>query len=588
MFIPVSRAQLLALESTGLRSVVTLLVLLFPAMCLLMNRGDSYGLGLLSLLGGWVGFRDGFARNLKREDWYLIAAFFACFAIVILSYEFGLMTDAGFRFLGRYLRFLFILPVLVLLRRYPPSVRVVFAGLALGALLIGADALFGLLHGPVAYRAMGTAETPVLFGDLAACLLLTLAAAYGLVVATKKWWVVTAFSLCLISGLLAVLLSETRSAWLALLLFLPLFLFHLNKIISKKYLALIVAGLALLLAGIYLYPKTDVRSRLQQIVNQVSMYRYAHSSWQSRPGLKPKELPYCNDKKEFLQYWWSLTGHAADLTAEVVRDPDLIESDQLDGRCRDGYVIRIRNFEKSGWVDFRRAPARYDSSQITQFVAKGSGLFNMYGYNHGAAKEQVNFHSNIYRTITLHGEPYIGTDVAIYFTPGQTLSVVPVDGYAGEYRNTLRGTPIGLRFEMWRAAWDMFLEHPLLGVGTGAFSEVARQLARQGRIVPAAAQYDHPHSDYMDALSGRGIVGFVSLLALFFTPGIYFWRALKKSEGAYHATALAGVLLVCGFAICGLTDTVFIHSMNISWYVVFVAVFTVLCKPDDLALDTDA
>ena len=104
-------------------------------------------------------------------------------------------------------------------------------------------------------------------------------------------------------------------------------------------------------------------------------------------------------------------------------------------------------------------------------------------------------------------------------------------------------------------------------------------MAHRGLIAPAAAQYDHPHSDYFDALSSRGVVGLAALLALFLVPAAYFLRAVKNSENTSHAVGLAGLLLVCGFAIFGLTDTVFIHSMNISWYVIYVALFMALLRP---------
>lgn len=39
--------------------------------------------------------------------------------------------------------------------------------------------------------------------------------------------------------------------------------------------------------------------------------------------------------------------------------------------------------------------------------------------------------------------------------------------------------------------------------------------------------------------------------------------------------ALGGVLVATGFAIFGLTETMFIHSVTIGWYVIMTAVFFV-------------
>ena len=67
--------------------------------------------------------------------------------------------------------------------------------------------------------------------------------------------------------------------------------------------------------------------------------------------------------------------------------------------------------------------------------------------------------------------------------------------------------------------------------------------------------------------------------AALLVPAAYFLRVMKNPGDTSHAVGLAGLLLVCGFAIFGLTDTGFIHSMNISWYVIYIALFMVLLKP---------
>ena len=574
--VPADNSPVASPASRLLRYAVITLVLAFPSICLLVNRGDSIGLGLLALLGFWVGFRDSFARTLKREDGYVALAFFAFFVVAVLSYEFGQATYHGFRFLGRDLRFLLIVPVLVLLRRYPPPAKTVFIGLAIGGLLTGAYALVEFLHAPAAYRAQAETDLPIMFGDLTACIVLTLAAAYGLVVSARKWWLIAAFLLCLFFGLTAVIFSGARGAWVALVLLLPLLFGLLGRVTHKRYLALILVSVAVLFAGAFAVSRTDVRSRLHQITTQISLYRFVLHSIPSARGLKTQDLPFCNDQRRFLQSWLSLTAGGRYLTAEVVRDPALIDDRQLGAVCRDGYAIRIADSGEYGWISFPRAAINNHAPQITHLLVRGTGIIYLYG----KAAEKVRFNASQYRMITLNGSPQPGTNVVATVISGQTMWVVPVDSYFGEYRYALlMGTSVGLRFEMWRAAWHMFLEHPVLGIGTGAFYEDAQQMARRGLIAPPVARFDHPHSDYFDALSSRGMLGLLALFALLGVPAVYFVRAVKSQEHIPHAVGLAGLLLVCGFAIFGLTDTVFIHSMNISWYVIYIALFMVLLKP---------
>jgi len=571
-----------SLASGPLRYAVILLVLVFPSVCLLVNRGDSIGLGLLALLGFWVGFRDGIARTLKREDWYMDLAFFAFFVVVVLSYEFGQATYAGFRFLGRDLRFLLIMPVLVLFRRYPPPAKAVFIGLAIGGLLTGVHALVGFLHEPAGYRAQAETDLPIMFGDLTTSIVLMLGASYGLVVAARKWWLVAVYLGCSLFGVTAVALSGTRGAWVALLLLLPLLLGFLSRVTHKRYLALIVVSLLALFAATLAVSRTDVRSRLGQVAKQIALYRTALQSLPLYRMQNVRDVPFCDDQHQFLQGWLSLSWGSSTLAVEVTKDTMLFVKKQLDVTCYDGYALHIAApTNLGGGINFPRSVTGKHLSQSTRLLVRGAGTVFLSGKD----AQQVHINTQNYQMVILRSPSDTGTHVAANVNPGRELWLVPVDSYFGEYRYTLMNTSVGQRFEMWRAAWHMFLEHPLLGIGTGAFYEEAQQMTHRGLIVPAAAQYDHPHSDFFDALSSRGMLGLLALFALLGVPAIYFLRALKSPEDTSHAVGLAGLLLVCGFAIFGLTDTVFIHSMNISWYVIYVALFTALLKPGHAKVD---
>ncbi|MGH8378026.1 MAG: hypothetical protein ACRER7_03645, partial [Gammaproteobacteria bacterium] len=150
-----------------LRWLTTFLMLVFPAATLFINRGDSYTLGLLALIGLWVWLRDGARPWLDRHGGALWLAFALFFAVAVLSYVFGLQTEDGFHFLGRDLRFLFIAPVYLAFRRYPPTAKTAFIGLALGGLMSGALAMLQFMraHGPI--RITATTDLSIIFGDLA-------------------------------------------------------------------------------------------------------------------------------------------------------------------------------------------------------------------------------------------------------------------------------------------------------------------------------------------------------------------------------------------------------------------------------------
>lgn len=129
---------------------------------------------------------------------------------------------------------------------------------------------------------------------------------------------------------------------------------------------------------------------------------------------------------------------------------------------------------------------------------------------------------------------------------------------------------------MWQVAWTVFLENPLIGAGTGSFPSVTPELVLAGKAPGITAWYDHPHNDYLTALSDRGLAGLAALLLLYGAPFWLFVQALRQT--ANRAEPVAGLLLVGGFMLSGLTETLFNHSLVITYYAVFISLLAVLSR----------
>ncbi len=79
---------------------------------------------------------------------------------------------------------------------------------------------------------------------------------------------------------------------------------------------------------------------------------------------------------------------------------------------------------------------------------------------------------------------------------------------------------VGTRLASWRAAWEMFVTSPIVGVGTGDFpAEVAR--TPSGASVPDAA---HAHSTYLHVLACNGAAGFALMTVCFVLTLRAAWR----------------------------------------------------------------
>lgn len=77
------------------------------------------------------------------------------------------------------------------------------------------------------------------------------------------------------------------------------------------------------------------------------------------------------------------------------------------------------------------------------------------------------------------------------------------------------------RLEYWRGAWQMFLDHPLLGVGLGAFPAL---YPHYGHSSAKLERLEKTHNDYLQVLTDAGLLG--GLLLLWF--GVELIRQLRQ------------------------------------------------------------
>ena len=554
------------------RWLTSFLALVFPTAVLFANHGDSITLGLLGLIGLWAWIRGGARPGFSREARFLWLIFAVFFAVVLLSYLFGLKTEDGFHYLGRYLRFLLVVPVYLAFRRFPPTAKTAFIGLALGALLAGSGALLEFIRAREPIRVAAVTDLSIIFGDLTSTMVLCTVAGFGLMAATRRAWSVPFLALCLAGGVAATLLSGTRGAWLPLFLLIPALATPFSGFLRRRHLLAIVVVVITVFSSFYFIVGTDTQGRIKLAFSDIRDYFVAvraSDSYSSGQHFKP----HCLDGKAFLHAWshFDTPRNRSPASASVVSDPSV----ESVGGCSQPYAVRLDNSSTSQWARyiFPRLPLDRPGNQTTTVLARGHGTFTI----GRAATDHVNFNAQSYRRL-LFNTTAVPSELIVYVAPVSSVWLVPIESYYGEYGLSIAVTSVGKRFDMWRAAWMLFLEHPLLGVGTGAYQRQTQDLIRNGRVASFIGTYDHPHNDYLDALASRGILGILTLLALFLVPMRYFLPATANEDRTLHALGLAGILTVGGFAIYGLTDTVFLHSIMITWYVIYMALFYALIE----------
>lgn len=82
------------------------------------------------------------------------------------------------------------------------------------------------------------------------------------------------------------------------------------------------------------------------------------------------------------------------------------------------------------------------------------------------------------------------------------------------YQQMDPNTSIGLRLHMWTGGVKIFLENPVIGVGTGGY-QTAMKKYETPDLAPEFREFSEPHNSYLYMAVSFGIFGLVSLLWLF-------------------------------------------------------------------------
>lgn len=153
-------------------------------------------------------------------------------------------------------------------------------------------------------------------------------------------------------------------------------------------------------------------------------------------------------------------------------------------------------------------------------------------------------------------------------------TITNLSNYAGsEITSSARSTSVGTRLEMWQAAWTMFKENPVTGIGWGNYTEQANRQVEQGLRNKSAASFPHPHNQFLSALANGGLIGFSALLILLTVPSLIFIRQIKHSKSReVHRLALAGILLLVSYMVFGLSEAILERSRPVNFLAFYLAV----------------
>lgn len=105
------------------------------------------------------------------------------------------------------------------------------------------------------------------------------------------------------------------------------------------------------------------------------------------------------------------------------------------------------------------------------------------------------------------------------------------------------------RILMWHSAWNMFLDHPITGIGLGNYAKSYQEQY----ISPEAKErrQNHAHNNFLQILADRGIIGFLGFNYLF---GYILFSSYRRYSKINDLWGLAIFLITICLLLQGLTE----------------------------------
>lgn len=151
--------------------------------------------------------------------------------------------------------------------------------------------------------------------------------------------------------------------------------------------------------------------------------------------------------------------------------------------------------------------------------------------------------------------------------------ITDVNNYAQDERDT----SVGIRIQLWKASWLMFKESPIVGVGGSSFRSELAKMEEKGIVTKlVSTDFGEPHNDMLGALAGYGLLGLLSMLALYLIPAAVFWRRSRSDDPVVHVGSQIGMLFCLGYFVFSLSEMMFRNMRSVPIYAVTVVVLYAL------------
>jgi O-antigen ligase len=113
---------------------------------------------------------------------------------------------------------------------------------------------------------------------------------------------------------------------------------------------------------------------------------------------------------------------------------------------------------------------------------------------------------------------------------------------------------IDMRLRVWREAWRLFTEHPIVGTGVGTFDEVAYRIPAMEATPDFYQAGWHAHNVPLHILSESGVLGLLAYALLWFVIVRALIGAWRSGTGDTRLFASAALVSVTAFHLLSMTE----------------------------------
>lgn len=150
-----------------------------------------------------------------------------------------------------------------------------------------------------------------------------------------------------------------------------------------------------------------------------------------------------------------------------------------------------------------------------------------------------------------------------------------------DYFRSEKDTGVGVRFQIWGAALQMFFDNMIFGMGPESYKGEFQRFVENGQITSQAAEYGAAeiHNQILSYAVKYGSIGLVSILAVHLLPLYYFAKFAEQDSGRGRQLGMLGVCFVVSFLVFGLTVEIFNLKMTVTFYTLTVAALLASASP---------